>query len=194
MAKQQRKSRKAKSAEAIGTSATPAPAENAESAPSEQAAPPAEQPAPPVYHIPQLRCSYCGQTMPATEKLCSRCGRPLLAATPPPLGGLAPARLVVRSGPEQGQTFVVQAEARVGRGVGNDIALSDPRASRRHGQITRQGSRYVLVDLGSSYGTLVNNKRIEGGYTLKDGDVIKLGGTELEFHVDEETLRTRRKP
>ncbi len=79
-------------------------------------------------------------------------------------------------------TYILQAEARVGRGAGNDVALSDPRASRRHSQITRQGSQYILVDLGSSNGTLVNKKRIQGGYALKEGDVITLGGTELVFH------------
>ncbi len=185
MADQPRKSRKKKLVEA----AVPAPAP--ESAPAGQAAPP------PVLHIPYVRCSYCGQIMAATEKQCSRCGRPLLAATPTPAPGVAPvasARLVVLAGPERGQTFVIQAEARVGRGVGNDVVLSDPRASRRHGQITRQGNHYVLVDLGSSYGTLVNDRRVEGGCVLKEGDIIKLGVTELEFHVEEETLLSRRKP
>jgi pSer/pThr/pTyr-binding forkhead associated (FHA) protein len=70
----------------------------------------------------------------------------------------------------------------VGRGVSDDIALSDPRASRRHSQITRQGGQYILVDLGSSNGTLVNNRRIQGSYVLKEGDVITLGETEMVFH------------
>jgi len=63
------------------------------------------------------------------------------------------------------------------------VALSDPKASRRHSQITRQGSQYILVDLGSSNGTLVNNRRIQAGYALKEGDVIKLGETEMVFHL-----------
>ena len=176
----------------------PPPAANVEVAPPQKAAPP---PPPPAVKaeaalpekaassaarpVPYLRCPYCGQTTPATEKLCPRCGRPLSAATPPPLGGTPPvpaARLVVRAGPERGKAYMLQAEVRVGRGAGNDIALSDPRASRRHGQITRQGNQYILVDLGSRYGTLVNNKRIEGGCVLKEGDVLTLGGTELVFH------------
>ncbi len=161
----------------------PPPAAKAKAAPPEKAAPPAEkQPSAPS--VPYLRCPHCGQKIPATEKLCPHCGRPVAAATPPPSGTapLTSPRLVVRVGPERGMTYILQAEARVGRGAGNDVALSDPRASRRHSQITRQGSQYILVDLGSSNGTLVNKKRIQGGYALKEGDVITLGGTELVFH------------
>jgi hypothetical protein len=152
------------------------------------AAPPAQEgkaAPPPSLHIPNLRCPHCGQLAPATEKLCPRCGRPMAAATPPPPSGaapLTPARLVICAGPERGKTFVVETEARVGRGEGNDIALNDPQASRHHSQITRHGSQYILVDLGSSNGTLVNNRRIEGGYVLKEGDVVKVGKTEMVFH------------
>ncbi len=134
--------------------------------------------------VPNLRCPHCGQSVPATEKLCPRCGQSLSAATPPPPStATSPAaRLVVRAGPERGKAFILQAETRVGRGAGNGVALSDARASRRHSQITRQGGQYVLVDLGSSHGTLVNNKPIQGSHVLKEGDVIKLGETELVFH------------
>ena len=152
--------------------------------PAEQQVPPAKQAPPPA--VPCMRCPHCGQMIPATEKLCPHCGRPLSAATPPPPAAAAPpkaAHISVRAGPERGKTFTIETETRVGRGAGNDVALSDPRASRRHGQITRQGSQYILVDLGSSYGTFVNNKRIRGGYALKDGDVIKLGETEILFHL-----------
>jgi hypothetical protein len=138
-------------------------------------------------HVPNLRCPHCGQLAPATEKLCPRCGQPMAAATPPPPSGaahLTPGRVVICAGPERGRTFVIEAEVRVGRGEGNDIALNDPQASRHHSQITRQGSQYILVDLGSSNGTLVNNRRIEGGYALKEGDVVKVGKTEMVFHVE----------
>jgi serine/threonine protein kinase len=49
----------------------------------------AEQAPPPA--VPRMRCPYCGQMMiPATEKLCFRCGRPLSVAMPQPPTAEAP--------------------------------------------------------------------------------------------------------
>ena len=158
-----------------------------------EALPPVEKRPPPVrkapiLHVPNIRCPQCSQVIPANERFCPRCGRLLSVVTPPPAGPVetTPSKgvlLVVRAGRERGQTFTLEAETRLGRGSGNDVALSDPKASRRHSQITRHGSQYVLVDLGSSNGTFVNNRRIEGAYVLKDGDVIKLGETEIVIRL-----------
>ncbi len=90
---------------------------------------------------------------------------------------------MINAGPEQGRLATIETEARLGRGAGNDVILSDPKVSRHHSQITRRGDQYTLVDLASSHGTFVNKKRIRGNYVLKEGDVIKLGDTEMVFHL-----------
>jgi len=60
----------------------------------------------------------------------------------------------------------------IGRWDGSDIVIPDPEASRRHAQIRRDAGRYVLVDLGSKNGTLVNGHPIAGATPLRDGDEI----------------------
>lgn len=68
----------------------------------------------------------------------------------------------------------------IGRLAGSDVELPDPGASRRHAEIRRNGDEYVIVDLGSTNGTLVNERPI-AEHTLEEGDRITIGQTVLEF-------------
>jgi hypothetical protein len=69
----------------------------------------------------------------------------------------------------------------IGRGLSNDIVLDDPRVSRQHAQIWANGRRFVLADQGSTNGTYVNGMPVSGEQPLHAGDIISLGGLELEF-------------
>ncbi len=60
----------------------------------------------------------------------------------------------------------------LGRWEGCEVVLSDPEVSRKHAQIRHEGGRYVLVDLGSKNGTLVNGVRAERAVVLADGDEL----------------------
>ena len=68
----------------------------------------------------------------------------------------------------------------IGRLGGSEVEIDDPGASRRHAEVRRQGEEYVVVDLGSTNGTLVNDSPISEA-TLEDGDRITIGRTVLEF-------------
>jgi hypothetical protein len=68
----------------------------------------------------------------------------------------------------------------IGRMNDCDIVLQDSGASRRHAEVRRSGDRFVVVDLGSTNGTLVNEARITER-ELEDGDRITIGRTVLEF-------------
>jgi hypothetical protein len=68
----------------------------------------------------------------------------------------------------------------IGRLAGSEIELQDTGASRRHAEIRRQGRDFVIVDLGSTNGTLVNDSPV-AEHTLEDGDRITIGRTVLEF-------------
>lgn len=68
----------------------------------------------------------------------------------------------------------------IGRLAGSEIEIDDPGASRRHAEVRRQGGEFVVVDLGSTNGTLVNDSPISEA-TLEDGDRITIGRTVLEF-------------
>ncbi len=68
----------------------------------------------------------------------------------------------------------------LGRLPTNDIVLPDPNVSRIHAEIGLEERGLVIRDLKSTNGTLVNGKRIEE-QLLREGDLITLGTTELEF-------------
>jgi FHA domain-containing protein len=70
--------------------------------------------------------------------------------------------------------------ALIGRLAGSEVEISDPGASRRHAEVRRQGDRFVIVDLGSTNGTLVNDDPVSER-PLEDGDRITIGQTTLEF-------------
>jgi hypothetical protein len=68
----------------------------------------------------------------------------------------------------------------IGRLDESDIALADPGVSRRHAEVRWQDGEYVVVDLGSTNGTMVNESTITER-TLKPGDRITIGRSVLEF-------------
>ena len=58
--------------------------------------------------------------------------------------------------------------------------MGDPGASRQHAEIRRDGAQFVVADLGSTNGTLVNDREIRE-HVLQDGDRITIGRTTLQF-------------
>jgi hypothetical protein len=71
----------------------------------------------------------------------------------------------------------------IGRRPDNHLVLSDPRVSRSHAQIRAIRGQYVIFDLNSTGGTLVNGRRINQ-CALKPGDVISLSGVPLIYGED----------
>jgi pSer/pThr/pTyr-binding forkhead associated (FHA) protein len=89
--------------------------------------------------------------------------------------------LMVRSGPQAGQRFVLNASlTKLGRHPDSEISLDDISVSRRHAEIERQSTEYVLRDVGSMNGTYVNQKRVDG-VVLQQGDEILVGRFRLIF-------------
>lgn len=105
--------------------------------------------------------------------------------------------LVVISGREKGRTYQVAADRDtvVGRVLDCDVCLLDPRVSRRNAVISVGQGGFFLRDLGSANGTFLNGVRVSEGQ-LKDGDKLRLGATEMEFHQTErfEDAPTKRVP
>ncbi len=65
----------------------------------------------------------------------------------------------------------------IGRGPECDVVIKDPKASRRHCQLSRVEAAFILEDLGSKNGTLVDGLRIEGKVSLKPNQAFKIGDT-----------------
>lgn len=70
----------------------------------------------------------------------------------------------------------------IGRMPDCTVVLNDPQASRRHAEIRPAGSGYVVVDLGSTNGTRVNDRAVRE-HPLADGDEIRIGSTVLTFEA-----------
>lgn len=68
----------------------------------------------------------------------------------------------------------------IGRALDNDVIIEHPRVSRHHAQLRRRYGRYVIYDLGSSGGTLVNGYPVQE-CVLRSGDVISLADFEIIY-------------
>ena len=92
-------------------------------------------------------------------------------------GEIAPGEvmLVVRQGPEIGTRYSLEGDqVSVGRVPGNDIQLDDVTVSRQHAVLVRQGSAWLVRDLGSLNGTYVNSARVEE-VVVQHGDEVQVG-------------------
>ncbi|ACK68140.1 adenylate/guanylate cyclase [Rippkaea orientalis PCC 8801] len=71
----------------------------------------------------------------------------------------------------------------IGRSKDNDCAIPDHCISRNHAilQCTETGE-FLLIDLGSRNGTFVNDRRVGIPVTLRNGDNITFGKTQVEFY------------
>lgn len=89
-------------------------------------------------------------------------------------------------GPPAGSVPLSRVVTVFGRGEECDVVLDDQRCSRRHMEISRVGEAFVLRDLGSTNGVLVNGERATGEVDLISGDVIQVGGARMRFELDDE--------
>ncbi|MHC5023466.1 MAG: ATPase, T2SS/T4P/T4SS family [Planctomycetota bacterium] len=78
----------------------------------------------------------------------------------------------------------------IGRLGDNTVVVHDDQASRHHCIIEPQDDGFQLRDLGSRNGTKLNNKKVSTE-VLDNGDVVKIGMTELRF-IDPEQPFTRK--
>ena len=73
----------------------------------------------------------------------------------------------------------------IGRASDCTIPIKDRYLSRKHAEIIANGQAWILKDLGSANGTYLNGSRVERDETLKAGDRIRLGDTEIVFETSE---------
>ena len=71
----------------------------------------------------------------------------------------------------------------LGRSHDSDLVVADERASRQHASIDLQGDTWVISDLGSANGTLVNGERVRER-ALRPGDEIRVGDTRIYFRQE----------
>ena len=146
--------------------------------------------------VERVFCGFCGKSISSEDVFCPHCGarQPIAAASASLRAARATARLIVTGTTELDHTFVLDKEINlVGRtdpqsNIFPDIDLSrfDPetKISRRHARIWREGETFLVEDLGSINGTVVNDAVRLGPRQprpLASGDRLRLGETTLHF-------------
>jgi hypothetical protein len=102
---------------------------------------------------------------------------------------------LVGGGSLDGQRFpLAQDITLIGRADDCDVCVQDPLASRHHAQVKRETWRYVLQDLESRNGTLVNGEPVSGDHHLQHGDTIHVATTPLRFEDPNATVPMARLP
>ncbi|MBN1657380.1 MAG: PD40 domain-containing protein [Anaerolineae bacterium] len=90
-------------------------------------------------------------------------------------------RLVIRSGGRVVQEVELRKDVTIGRAEDNDVQLGDPRSSRHHARVQREGAAFILIDLGSANGTRVNGVLVTKDHVLQHGERITIGDTEMTY-------------
>jgi len=101
--------------------------------------------------------------------------------------------LVLRDGDGAQRLFVLEPQrtrVSIGRSAGNDVALPwDTEVSRLHAELERLGDEWTATDDGlSRNGSFVNSQRISGRHRLRDGDVLRIGRTQIAYRMPESAV------
>lgn len=81
---------------------------------------------------------------------------------------------------QAGQVIPLSNQAVIGRMPGCDVQLDDPSVSRRHARISRASNGWLVEDLGSTNGVMVNGTSVDREY-LRGGEDLELGNVRLRF-------------
>jgi eukaryotic-like serine/threonine-protein kinase len=144
-------------------------------------------------------CGFCGGRIAADDVYCAHCGQrqPLVGVGSAALRqARATAKLIVAGTTELDAQFQLQKENNlVGRSDPHsnifpevDLSRFDPetKVSRRHARIWRQGETFLIEDLNSVNGTVINDAVRLAPHqprVLESGDKLRLGETTLHFLV-----------
>lgn len=90
-------------------------------------------------------------------------------------------RLMCLTGQTKGDAYILTGNRVVmGRSDKADIRVLDIKSSREHAEITKVGQDWVLTDLGSQNGIVVNDQKVSQT-KLKEGDKLVIGQTVYKF-------------
>jgi serine/threonine-protein kinase len=147
--------------------------------------------------VSSVFCGFCGGRIAGDDVFCAHCGskQPLAGGeSSASLSARTTAKLVVAGTTELDASFLLQKDSNlVGRtdplsNIFPEIDLSrfDPntKVSRRHARIWREGGSFLVEDLGSVNGTVINDiihLEPRQPRALDSGDRIRLGETTLHF-------------
>ena len=161
---------------------------------------PAQQLGGETIQVETVVCGFCGGRIAADDVYCAHCGmkQPLVGvgSSAALRAARATAKLIVAGTTELDVSFTLQKESNlVGRSDPQsnifpeiDLSRFDPetKVSRRHARIWREGETFLIEDLNSVNGTVINDAvRLAPRQprVLESGDKLRLGETTLHFLV-----------
>lgn len=112
-------------------------------------------------------------------------GQPAPTPSPAPAkpsGPQALAKFLVRTGSLKGQRLYVKVPiVNIGRADYNDLVVPDDSVSSQHAKLTRREGVWILTDLGSTNGTLVDGEKVSGDVPIAPGAFVRFGDVQLVF-------------
>jgi pSer/pThr/pTyr-binding forkhead associated (FHA) protein len=81
----------------------------------------------------------------------------------------------------QGRAYPIDEELTVGRAADCQITIDDTFASQIHARVFNQAGQLYVEDLGSTNGTFLNRKKVQGPQAMRRGDRLQVGNTVMEL-------------
>ena len=88
---------------------------------------------------------------------------------------------VLEPAEQRGRTFPLGDELTVGRAAGCQVTLDDTYASQIHARVYNREGQLFVEDLGSTNGTYLNRKKVQGPMVMQRGDKLQVGNTVMEL-------------
>ena len=96
--------------------------------------------------------------------------------------------LIITEGKKKGEVYsILNFPFKIGRMSDNDIVFEDKMVSRYHAEIHINNGAYIIRDLGSYNGILVNDVRFDS-INLNSGDKITIGINSLLFDCEKKDI------
>jgi pSer/pThr/pTyr-binding forkhead associated (FHA) protein len=92
------------------------------------------------------------------------------------------ARIFWSEGDVEKEKLVTSSGLTIGRSSQNDLMVNDLAASRFHCKFLPEDHELTVIDLDSTNGTFVNEKRLTGNQVVKNRDQVRIG--EIVFNIE----------
>jgi pSer/pThr/pTyr-binding forkhead associated (FHA) protein len=123
-----------------------------------------------------------GQARYATPPPARRRGGRATPVQPPAGVHRGPTQLIVTEGGLQGTRIgLTGAPVLIGRANDSTLVLTDDYASTRHARISLQDGMWMVEDLGSTNGTYLGPRKLDGPVPMEIGAPLRIGKTVLEL-------------
>jgi hypothetical protein len=107
------------------------------------------------------------------------------ATAPRGAGMTQGARLVTVNpvGPLPSEYALLKDEVTLGRGEDNDVVIPHASVSRAHARLMRRNGGFELMDLGSTNGSYVDERKVQGSVFVSPGSQVRFGDIKFLLQV-----------